>query len=381
MKKTTWTKTMTQRVSTPCAFNSIRGICMIFAFGLVAFGPHTASAQAESIAVTNFSFETVGTHTGGTWWELPDPGSWTRGKTNSYQISDISAGPAAFPSGIAPGGTKVLNLSQCNPLTQGLGYTVSAGDTIAISFCQGNAANQADPPGDATVSILVDGVVDASETVDNTATDGNFVAYQSVFTASSGGNLSIRFSGQTGCWLDLGDVSKVPSDQTPVGNFSFETEGTASGGAWYHLPDTGSWDKGGSNPYQILDISGGPSHFTSGIAPEGNNVLNLPTSSPLTHDLGTAVSSGQEVTIDFHLGDSESQTPGSVTVAILVDGSVDASELVTNTAADGGFAAFQSVLTASGSGNLSIRITNSGGNNWLDNVNVTLSAGTVMIIR
>ena len=244
--------------------------------------------------------------------------------------------------------------------------------------------------GDVEVALLVDGVVSASETADNSngagTPDGGFRAFRSVLSATSSGNLSIRFTNVSGLnWIDLVDVSEVPSDQTPVGNFSFETEGTSSGGAWYHLADIGSWEKGAANPFQIMDLTTEATHYPAYDAgPEGLNVLNLPTASPITQDLGTAVSSGQDVTIDFHLGDSadDGLIPGSVTIAILVDGVANASELIANTAADGDFAAHQSVLKATSSGNLSIRFTNSSGNNWLDNVNVTAPpAGMVMVIQ
>ena len=351
-------------------------------------------AGATSVPVGNFSFETEGQDRGTAWASLPAAGDWVDGNPSQfYEIHRIDLASDHFSTNRAPGGTRVLNLVAASPMTNDLVYAVTAGDVIVISYVLGDSARGDQVSGNVEVAILVNGVESASETVDNSnaagTPDGGFKVFKSVLTATSSGNLSIRFTNSSGQnWLDMVDVAVTPAGQIPVGNFSFESEGTASvTEGWYHLPDIGPWVKGGMSEYQISDISGEPFLFNAGVAPEGDNVLNLTTSDPLTQDLGYAVSSGLSLTIDFHLGDSkvEDQVSGNVEVAILVDGVESASETVDNSngagTPNGGFKVFKSVLTATDSGNLSIRFTNSGGDNWLDNVNVTPASGMVFCIQ
>ena len=51
----------------------------------------------------------------------------------------------------------------------------------------------------------------------------------------------------------------------PVGNSSFETVGTQTGG-WYALPGSGDWVTSISNPFQILDTSITNNHFNTSAA-------------------------------------------------------------------------------------------------------------------
>ena len=350
-------------------------------------------AGATSVPVGNFSFETEGQDRGTAWASLPAAGDWVDGNPSQfYEIHRIDLASDHFSTNRAPGGTRVLSLVAASPMTNDLVYAVTAGDVIVISYVLGDSARGDQVSGNVEVAILVDGVESASETVDNSnaagTPDGGFKVFKSVLTATNSGNLSIRFTNGSGAnWLDMVDVAVTPASQIPVGNFSFESEGTELVNNWHPLPDIGPWVKGGMSDYQISDISAGTSHFDAGLAPEGDNVLNLTGSSPLTQDLGYAVSSGLSLTIDFHLGDSKvaSQVSGNVEVAILVDGVVSASETVDNSngagTPNGGFKVFKSVLTATDSGNLSIRFTNSGGANWLDNVNVTPASGMVFCIQ
>ena len=262
-----------------------------------------------------------------------------------------------------------------------LGFAINTGDLVALSYALGDSADASQTPGTVTARVLVNDTPNAAETVTNTAPDGDFKAFKSVLTATATGNLSIGFDNTTNNnWLDLVDVTVVSAaeaaaGQIPVSNFSFETEGNYSTGAWYELPTIGSWNKSNTNPYQILDISGATGHFSAGSAPEGSNVLNFGSVGTLTQETGYTVSSGQQVIIDFSLGDSESsgQDPGQVSVSILIDDVVNGSaDLVTNTAGDGLFASFQSAFMTTSSGDLSFRFANSGDNNWLDNVTVTI---------
>jgi hypothetical protein len=389
-----WTSVAVAGVISSFGFNSVRGMCMILVLGLVTFYADKAMAQATSIPVGNFSFETEGGDPGHADWRMLPGTSWVDGNaTNAYEILELDVEGTHFKNFIGPdwdnrpgpGGVNVLNLAAAataaTAMTQDLGYAIGSGDLVSVSCVLGDSGIQT--PGDVEVSILVDGSPDASVTVTNNADDGDFKAFKSVLTATGSGNLSIGFKNKTNNnWLDLIDVAVVPAaaaaaGQIPVGNFSFETEGTAYQDGWYHLPGIGSWDKADSSEYQILDLSLETTNFPGlDVGPEGVNVLNLATAGTISQDVGYDVLSGDEVVLDFSLGDSAKagQNPGNVSVSILIDGIVRARKSIANTAADGAFTNIQSSFTATADGSLSIRFQNSGGNNWLDNVNVKITS-------
>ena len=160
-----------------------------------------------------------------------------------------------------------------------------------------------------------------------------------------------------------------------VGNHSFETEGSGSGD-WHDLPVSGAWVVGSANQYRILGLDIDPTHFPSyNTAPDGLNVLYLPNASPLSQDLSTAVAVGDVVTVDFYVGDSVSATydPGNVTVEITVDGVTESTTVVANNAPSGDFLHKSVQWTATTSGNLGVKFTNTSDDNFIDDVGCEVS--------
>ena len=379
-------------------FRSVRGLCMILALGLVASAADTARAQATSVPVGNFSFEIEGSpEPHPDWRPLPDPGDWVDGNASDYDILELDVEGSHFPHFLSPnpqhdnrpgpGGANVLNLSAAataaTAMTQDLGYSISAGDLVAVSYVLGDSEIQT--AGNVEVSILVGGATNAAVTVVNDADNGDFKPFKSVFASTASGNLSIGFKNKSnGNWLDVVDVVVMPAATAakgyiPIGNFSFETESTASGDAgWYHLPAIGSWEGADVNEYQLRDLSVDTTDFPSlDSGPDGVNVLNLANTGTITHDTGYTVSVGDEVTLGFSRGNSATQDPGNVTMSLLIDGIERSRRTLANTATNGGFTQVQSSFRSTSSGTLSVRFQNRSGVNWLDDVSVKLRARSI----
>lgn len=163
----------------------------------------------------------------------------------------------------------------------------------------------------------------------------------------------------------------------PVGNFSFETVGAGSSPpTWYELPNPGAWVDG--NPGAIFDILNVPNdttHFPTTSAPEGNNVLNLGASSPMTQDLSYAIDAGDIIELQFYLGTSNTSGSfgGNVNIGFTLD-SVDVfTDTVINDASPGTFSGPKTVQwTATSGGNLGLKISN-GGFVFIDAVTVEVT--------
>ena len=69
------------------------------------------------------------------------------------------------------------------------------------------------------------------------------------------------------------------------GNFSDVSGMTNAGGGWYH-GNPNSWSANGTNQYVI-----------------NNNVLNLDHVGTFTQNLGTVVTGGEKITVNFQYGD------------------------------------------------------------------------------
>ena len=154
---------------------SARGLCILLALGLITSVANNATAQATSVPVGNFSFETEGSpEPHPDWRPLPDPGDWVDGNASDYDILELDVEGSHFPHFLSPnpqhdnrpgpGGANVLNLSAAataaTAMTQDLGYSISAGDLVAVSYVLGDSEIQT--AGNVEVSILVGGATNAA---------------------------------------------------------------------------------------------------------------------------------------------------------------------------------------------------------------------------
>lgn len=166
-------------------------------FGLAA----TSYAQ-------NLSFETEGVNLTTDWCSLPTPGAWVDGNgANPYEILRLSVDPTHFPSyNTAPDGINVLNLSSASPMSQNLQQEVDVGDVITLGFYIGNSVAQADPAGNVTATITLDGDDAYSELVVNDAPNGDFIRKSVQWAVTNAGTLGITLAGSSGAWIDAVEV-------------------------------------------------------------------------------------------------------------------------------------------------------------------------------
>ena len=175
-------------------------------------------------------------------------------------------------------------------------------------------------------------------------------------------------------------ASTTIAGSVTVGNHSFETTEPGSGD-WRMLPVGGDWVDGDANIYDILLLNIDPTHFPSyNTAPDGLNVLNLASASPMSQNLSHTVNAGDVITLDFFVGNSSDQgdPPADVNAKITLDGTDVHTAAVTNNAPNGDFAHKSVQWTATSSGNLGVELS-SGEGAWIDDVGVDVS--TVASIR
>ncbi len=185
-----------------------------FAASLAALLGVSFPVGAATVFVANHSFETTGTAgTPSHWSALPTGGAWTDGLgTNSFEIYNTATSTDPVPHfsvGAVPDGTKVLNLEATSPLTQNLSHPITAGDLITLTFYLGNSQAQADPAGDATAYFTLDGSDAFSQVVTNNAVDNQFLLKTVQWTATSAGNLGLKFTGPGKTWIDNVSVDVV----------------------------------------------------------------------------------------------------------------------------------------------------------------------------
>lgn len=168
----------------------------------------------------------------------------------------------------------------------------------------------------------------------------------------------------------------------PVGNGSFEIDNgfipgagvTAANANWWLLPDGVDWVDG--NPgadYEILDLDKEGYHFPAlDTAPDGIRVANLGAVSVLSQDLSFAIAGGDTITLSLWVGDSTRSTPGNLNVTFNIGGTDANTQMVTNTAPDGQFVQKSVQWTATGDGNLVIKLNRLGAV-YIDDVQVSVA--------
>ena len=167
----------------------------------------------SSITVANPSFETTGSALGGPWFTVGSPWSIT-GSPSNYQVIQAVAG-GSFSSTVTGGGTYIalINEDDCpiaHPLVQNLNTSVTAGDTLSVTFYIGRQLGAA--AGGAGVVYFDVAGTEYTMAFDTSAmTAGTWQLTTMTQTITNSGNLSLGFYGTTGhainAWVDL--VSNV----------------------------------------------------------------------------------------------------------------------------------------------------------------------------
>ncbi len=182
----------------------------------------TRAAQAGiAVPVSNPSFEVLGPDLGGTggdWHAFPDPSTnspastWTAsgGYANPYVENRVGD---HFPS--APDGSNnVLYLPNAGTITQNLNYTVTAGETVSLSFYagyDGTSANPLLPPGSVTGTIQIGSQIAPETFALSSGISQNWYLETVTAIAASGGNLTISLAPTSGNpWVDAVSVSVSP---------------------------------------------------------------------------------------------------------------------------------------------------------------------------
>ena len=174
-------------------------------------------SPAATIPVLNGGFETTGTALGGPWFTFGSPWSITNSPSN-YQVIQAVAG-GSFTSTVAGGGTYIglVNGDDCPitaPLVQNLNASVTAGDTLAVTFSIGRAKNAAGGAGVAYFDVAGTKYTMAFDT--STMTADTWQVQTLTKTITNSGNLSLGFYGTTGhtinAWVDnISNVTVTPA--------------------------------------------------------------------------------------------------------------------------------------------------------------------------
>ena len=175
--------------------------------------------SGSTVPVTNGSFETPGTAIGNPWAMFGASWPLTGLPSNFQQVQAVSAG--YFTSTVAGGGTWAALISTADvpithPLVQNLPRSVTAGDTLTVTFWLGRAKNTTGGQGVAYFDV---GGTKYSTAFNTTsfAADG-WQSMTLTHTITNSGNLSLGFYGttQANSWLDkISDVTVTPAVVDP----------------------------------------------------------------------------------------------------------------------------------------------------------------------
>ena len=176
-----------------------------------------AITVTSDILVSNGSFETPGTLLGGPWASFRTPWSITGSPSAWQQIKAVAGGFfASAPDGLWVG---LINGDDCPitaPLTQNLGVSVAAGDTLTVTFQSGRQLNAVGGTGVAYFDV--DGTKYTTPFDTTTLAAGAWQLTTMTQTITNSGNLTLGFYGTTGhavnAWID--NISNVSVTIVPV---------------------------------------------------------------------------------------------------------------------------------------------------------------------
>jgi len=175
--------------------------------------------SGSTVPVTNGSFETPGTSVGNPWAKFGASWPLIGLPSNFQQIQAVSAG--YFTSTVAGAGTWAALVSTddvpiTHPLVQNLPRSVTAGDTLSVTFWLGRAKNTT---GGQAVAYFDVGGTKYATTYDTTSLAADsWQSYTLTQTITNSGNLSLGFYGttQANSWLDkISDVTVTPAVVDP----------------------------------------------------------------------------------------------------------------------------------------------------------------------
>jgi len=168
----------------------------------------------SDILVQNGSFETPGALLGGPWARFGSPWSVISSPSPYQQNKAVDGGIfASAPDGLWVG---LINVDDCPitaPLTQNLGVSVTAGDTLTVTFQRGNPLVS---PGGAGVAYFdVAGTKYTTAFDTSTLAAGGWQLTTMTHKITNSGNLTLGFYGTTGhstnVWVDaISNVSVTP---------------------------------------------------------------------------------------------------------------------------------------------------------------------------
>lgn len=181
--------------------NSLSGV--LFDDPVQFFRLVEGNAPTSYIAVADGSFEV----SGGSGWSAC-MSSWNDTGAGNYELSQDPG-----HMGVSADGEWSGLMSNMGTISQDLGVTVNAGDTLTITFAGGRALSSASTAAGGVFSCTLK-VGNASNTVQANTTslaNGTWQSYENTWTATETGTLSIEFSNVSGTpWIDnISSVQRV----------------------------------------------------------------------------------------------------------------------------------------------------------------------------
>ena len=222
----------------------------------------------SQIVVQNGSFETPGTALGGPWFEVGSPWSIT-GSPSNYQVIQAVAG-GYFSSTDTGGGTNIMLISvdDCplaNPLVQNLSSTVSAGDTLSVTFSIGKAIGSLGGTGVVYFDVAGQKYTMVIDTTGMTANSWQTQTFTQTITNS--GNLTLGFystsvAGRNSFVDKVSNISVTPAgDGSPPTITTSPSSTTINSGSNATLSVTAS----GTGPLSYQWYQGASGNSTSSI--------------------------------------------------------------------------------------------------------------------